>query len=131
MGASSKNVSAQKKKEFLAALIECKGIITHACEQVGISRGAVYKWEKDEEFRQAKKEAEEKLCDFYEKAFVDLVAEKNPNVTTQAAKTKLRKRGYGDKVEVSGTLGIDPYEGMTVEEIVKRRKALESEMEGE
>ena len=46
--------------------------------------------------------------DVIETAFLSLVIDKNPAVVIHGAKTKLKERGYGDRLELehSGNLGV-------------------------
>ena len=99
-----------RKKQFLEELGKTWGIVTTACERVGITRQTYYKWlGKDEKFKKAVKEIQEKLDDFYEAQFIKLVAEKNDKAILQAVKTRLKHRGYADKLELehSGSLNLD------------------------
>lgn len=111
-----------KKRDILAALKKTRGIITEACEQVGIDRRTVHRWrEEDEEFaldmaaigEEALDFAETKLFErmegytFSEQKLVDGVpfdiTKHWPPDTTALIfylKTKGKKRGYIEKTEI-------------------------------
>ena len=99
-----------RKKQFLEELGKSWGIVTTACERTGVARKTYYNWlEKDEKFKQAVQNIQKKLDDFYETQFIKLCAEKNDKAILQAVKTRLKNRGYADKLELehSGSLNLD------------------------
>lgn len=70
------------KKELLAALITCHGVVTDACEQVDITRTQYYDYYKtDEAFKKAADETENAAIDFTKsKLFKNIEAEKEASI---------------------------------------------------
>lgn len=80
---------------------------SQACKRLCIKMSTVTRWaQEDMNFAMLMEEMKEHKDNFIEGAFMQLVAEKNPQVVMMAAKSKLKHRGYGDKVEIehSGSL---------------------------
>jgi len=100
-----------KKKQFLEELTKSQGIISTATDKTGIHRQTYYIWiNKDKKFKEAVQNIQNKLDDFYEAQFIKLTNEKNDKIILHAAKTRLKKRGYGDKLELqhSGEIEFSP-----------------------
>lgn len=96
-----------KKKMMIASLIKSLGIVTTAVKEVGITRETHYRWLKDDpKYKEAVEASKETIEDFYETAFLTLVADKNPRAIIHLAKTKLRNRGYGEHM-VTEEVGKD------------------------
>lgn len=92
---------ALRKEAILKELVANNGRVGAACEKVGINRLTYYDWlRNDSDFAGKVREMEEGVNDWYEDAFKALVKEKNPQAVIHAAKTRLRHRGYGEKLEV-------------------------------
>lgn len=92
---------AIRKAEMLKALIANHGRVCDACEKVGINRKTYAQWlREDPEFAREVDAMEETVNDWYEDAFKKLVKEGNPQAVIHSAKTRLRHRGYGEKLEV-------------------------------
>lgn len=90
-----------RKAAMLRELIKNHGKVGLAAKAVGIERSTYSTWvREDPEFAQRVEAMEESVNDWYEDQFKALVAEKNPQAIIHAAKTRLRSRGYGEKVEV-------------------------------
>jgi len=87
-----------KKGEFLKAYEECHAIISTACDMVGLDRGTIYNWRKeDPDFERALKDAEERQIDFVEGKLMSLVDSGDSTATIFYLKTKGRSRGYNEK----------------------------------
>lgn len=92
---------ALRKAAMLKALVENHGRVGDACQKVGINRWTYDEWRRtDPEFQQQVNAMEETVNDWYEDAFKKLVKEGNPQAVIHSAKTRLRHRGYGEKLEV-------------------------------
>lgn len=92
---------ALRKEAMLRELIKSHGRVGVAAKAVGIERSTFSAWvREDPDFAQRVEAMEESVNDWYEDQFKALVAEKNPQAIIHAAKTRLRSRGYGEKVEV-------------------------------
>lgn len=89
------------KESFLKALRKSGGIITPACEAVGISRMTVWNWRKaDHEFNAAIEEMNEMTLDIAESALLKNVQAGDTNAIKFFLSTKGRSRGYGERVDV-------------------------------
>ena len=87
----------QNKEKMLVALQTTYGIITSACNTVGIDRATHYEWLKTDKSYKSKVEniAEEQL-DFVETELIRKIKFGETNCVLFYLKTKGKKRGYGD-----------------------------------
>jgi hypothetical protein len=131
----------QTKKALVDALHEHKGIVSHACQAVGVARSTFYDyWNNDPQFQKDASESQETALDHVEGKLHELIDgvtvvgeqgiyQKEPNVTATIfyLKTKGKKRGYVEKVDVehSGTIQqVTPHQ-MVMDFIASaRRKGL-------
>lgn len=91
----------QRKAKMLKALFKHNGQVTASAREVGIERATYSSWLKDDPAFAAEVNAvEETVNDWYEDCFKKLVKEGNPQAVIHASKTRLRGRGYGEKLEV-------------------------------
>jgi len=91
----------KRKGEMLKALFKHNGQVTISAKEVGVERATYSAWLKnDPEFAAQVQAVEDSVDDWYEDAFKSLVKEGNPQAVIHAAKTRLRGRGYGEKLEV-------------------------------
>ena len=105
-----------KQKAFLIAYKENNFNISKACLEVGIDRKSHYNWiEKNLQYSTKFKEIEEEISDKYEQLLLEQSEAGNVQATIFYLKTKGRKRGYSEKVEVEHSGKIS---GITLE-IVK------------
>jgi len=108
------------KKELLEALKKSNGIVSSACESVGLSRTTFYNYvNEDEDFALAVDEVNEAAIDFVESKLMEKINgitmlgksggdEEDPTYTLPPSdtaiifylKTKGKKRGYIEKTEV-------------------------------
>lgn len=98
------------KKAMIKALEKSLGIVTKACEKVGISRITHYQWLKDdEEYKTSVESVEDVALDFAETALHQQIEEGNPTSTIFYLKTKGKKRGYTEKqeIDIQGRLQTD------------------------
>ena len=85
---------------MLEALAKSLGVVTTACNAVGINRASHYEWlENDPEYKAAVEDVQEVLKDFGETQYIKLMQQLDPATVRQFAKTKLKDRGYGEDVE--------------------------------
>jgi hypothetical protein len=90
---------APRKKKMVEAMAKHLGIVTSACQEVGLNRDTYYQWLKnDKDFAYAISELDGRKEDVIEKAFLSLVIDRNPQAVIHAVKTKLKHRGYGEEV---------------------------------
>jgi predicted DNA-binding transcriptional regulator AlpA len=96
------NKSEQLKKEqLLEALTKSLGIVSTACESVGISRTTYYKYyNEDEDFKKQVNDIGEATIDFAESSLFELIRSGNTAATIFFLKTKGKRRGYIERQEV-------------------------------
>lgn len=89
---------------MLEALQRSLGVVTTACNVVGIHRDSHYRWLKeDPDYAQSVKQVEDVALDFAESHLHELIKNGNPAATIFLLKTKGRKRGYIERQEVEVT----------------------------
>ena len=94
MEAIRTNKTNTKKEAMLEALERSLGIVTTACNAVGIGRTTHYQWMKDDpEYRQAVKDIDNRTLDFAESHLHKLIKEGNPAATIFFLKTKGKATG--------------------------------------
>ena len=82
------NKSEHLKKELISALTKNLGIVSSACEALGISRTAYYKYyNEDSEFRGEVDNVGESTLDFVESKLFDLISNGNVAATIFYMKT--------------------------------------------
>ena len=85
---------------------ECMGIVSSACKKAGIDRSTYYGWRKeDPEFANACDEAYDHAADFVESKLYQLINEGNPSAIIFYSKTKMKNRGYVERIETTGKDG--------------------------
>lgn len=90
-----------RKAKLIEALFRNEGRVRRSCALVNVDRSIYADWLKnDPAFAEQVKSVEQSVDDWYEDAFKSLVKEGNPQAVIHAAKTRLRGRGYGEKLEV-------------------------------
>ena len=95
------------KKKLLDALEKSLGIVTEACEKSQLSRTQHYKWYKeDKDYRKQVDNIEGKFIDFAETHLKEQIKNNNTQATIFYLKTRGRKRGYGDSLDI--TSGEEP-----------------------
>lgn len=99
------STNSTRKKDLLDALERSLGIVSTACEKVGVDRKTHYNWLKDDpEYKAAVDQIQESVIDFAESHLYKLIKEGNPAANIFYLKTKGKSRGYIERqeVEVSG-----------------------------
>ena len=95
-----------KKKIFLQALVENKGIVTKACEATGIPRSRVYAWrDEDEDFVKQISGVQEVVLDFAEAKLFEHIDNDNVPSLLFFLKCRGKERGYVERQEVTGKDG--------------------------
>lgn len=98
---SKTNKIQHTKKALLDALEKSLGIVTTACKIVGIDRSTFYKYVKeDEEFAKQVKDVEDVVLDFVESQLHKQIKEGNTTATIFHLKTKGKKRGFIEKIQI-------------------------------
>ena len=95
------NKSDTKKKQMLEALERSLGIVTTACNAIGINRSTHYDWlKKDNDYADKVKAIEGRTLDFAESHLHKLIKEGNPAATIFFLKTRGKSRGYVERQEI-------------------------------
>lgn len=93
--------SDAKRDQMIAALEKTGNNVSKACDIVGIDRDTHYKWLKNDPDYRAKYQAlEEKEGDKVEEVLKTLVQDKDTTAVIFYCKTKLKNRGYSERVDV-------------------------------
>jgi predicted DNA-binding transcriptional regulator AlpA len=89
------------KETFLEKFKETKGIISSACDAVGISRMTFYRWKKDDpEFADKCNEIEEASIDYVESKLIENIDQNKTSEILFYLKTKGKNRGYVERQEI-------------------------------
>lgn len=101
----------QKDKEkLLNSLKECSGIVTFACEKVGLSRQTFYRWyREDAEFKERVDAINELQIDVAEASLLKKIQKGDTTAIIFYLKTKGKDRGYSERREISipGGVSVD------------------------
>jgi hypothetical protein len=93
------------KKRLLTALQESKGNVFIACINANVSRSTFYNYfNQDKEFKQQVNEINESAIDHVESKLMQKIDEGETTAIIFYLKTKGRKRGYSEKIEVQETV---------------------------
>lgn len=97
---------------MIEALKQSLGVVTSACDAVGISRQTHYQWLKsDEEYAAAVDDIANVALDFAESALYKKIKEGDTASTIFYLKTKGKGRGYIEKQQIEATNVIEVSEG--------------------
>ena len=100
------HITHPKKKAMLNMLVRSLGVVTTACNSVGIHRRTHYDWmDSDAEYRNAVNELNELVIDFAESHLHKRIKEGDTIATIFFLKTKGKKRGYVERTELTGADG--------------------------
>jgi len=92
------------KKALLVALEKSMGIVSKACQIVGLNRITFYRYyNDDEEFKEAVDNMQDYVLDFAESKLLENIKDKKETSIIFYLKTKGRKRGYIEKQDVDVT----------------------------
>lgn len=107
--ASKKETSKQLKARFIKAFGSRLCNVSATCEVVGIARQTFYTWmDKDDKFKKDLDDCREKMYDDLETAMLNkAVVEKETTMLIWLSKTKMKHRGYVEKVEQDVT--VSPF----------------------
>ena len=115
----------EKQKQFLSHFRDSHGIVSFACQQVGITRSCYYKWrENDPKFREKADEIEEETIDHVESKLYNAIDKGDLTAIIFYLKTKGKKRGSVEKAEQSISVKEVRTE-MSREEIIDELERLE------
>ena len=104
----------RKQQRFLKAFEKSHGIISYACEKVGISRQTYYNWlDAYPAFAERAKEIEESTLDRVELKLLEAITDGNIAAIIFYLKTKGKKRGYIEQVD--NNIITNPFEKLMKE----------------
>lgn len=104
----------EKQEQFLSHFRKSHGIVSFACQQVGITRACYYKWrENDPKFREKADEIEEETIDIVESKLFSAINNDDLTAIIFYLKTKGKKRGYVERVEQD--VNVNPFEQLMQE----------------
>ncbi|MGH0945675.1 hypothetical protein ACQVTS_32665 [Bacillus mycoides] len=113
--------TTEGKKQMLVALSNSLSVVTPAAKQVGITPETHRLWmKKDLVYREKVLAIKLEQKDFVESKLMEKVNNDDTAAIIYANKSLNRDRGYGDKVEHSGLLHVNQFEGLSDEELSKR-----------
>lgn len=99
-----------KKRNLLKALKESLGIVTTACDSLSISRTTYYNWlNNDHEFKEQVDDIQNIALDFVESALYKQIKQGNHISTIFYLKTKGKKRGYSEYVQIDSNVNSSGY----------------------
>lgn len=98
----------QKDKDtLLESLKECSGIVTFACEKVGLSRQTFYRWCRDDaEFKERVDAINELQIDVAEASLLKKIQKGDTTAIIFYLKTKGKNRGYSERREIVTPNGV-------------------------
>ncbi len=98
----------QKDKEkLLDSLKECSGIVTFACEKVGLSRQTFYRWyREDADFKERADAINELQIDIAEASLLKKIQKGDTTAIIFYLKTKGKSRGYTERKEIVAPDGV-------------------------
>ena len=107
-----------KKKDrqelFLKHFRDSHGIVSYACQKVGITRTCYYKWrENDPKFKERAEVVEEETIDVVESKLLSAINNDDLTAIIFYLKTKGKKRGYVERVEQD--VNVNPFESLMKE----------------
>ena len=100
------NKSEHKKKALLEALEKSLGVVTTACKKVGVGRTMFYEYMKDPLFKKEVQDLSEVALDFAESQLHKQIKKGNTAATIFYLKTKGKSRGYYERQELTGSVGL-------------------------
>ena len=107
----------KRQKEFLQILERSMGIVTTAAANYGINPSTHYEWcKKSPEYKEAAEAARHRVDDMVESALLKAIRAGETAAIIFYCKTRLKNRGYTEKVEIEGNVTAR-VEDMTDEEI--------------
>ena len=89
-----------KKRKFIKQLTENLGNVSKTCKELNVGRQTYYNWVEDEEFEVAVRDAEESLLDESEFQLMSAIKSGNLTAIIFHLKTKGRKRGYNESMQL-------------------------------
>ena len=105
------------KSLMITALKKSMGIVSTACDKVGIVRSTHYKWmDEDKQYRKDVEDITEYVLDFAESKLFESIEKDNLTATIFFLKTRAKKRGYVERIE-NVNAEVDEFDDLTDEEL--------------
>lgn len=99
---SKTNKTEHKKKAMIEALEVSLGVVTTACETVGIGRTQFYQWLKDDvDYKNKVEEIQNIALDYAESKLYEKIGKGDTTAIIFFLKTKGKGRGYIERSEIS------------------------------
>lgn len=96
------------KAALLDSLKDCSGIVTFACEKVGLSRQTYYRWYKeDPDFKERADAINELQIDVAEASLLKKIQKGDTTAIIFYLKTKGKNRGYTERREITTPEGVE------------------------
>ena len=93
-------------EDYIAAIHNSRGLLTHAADALGVTRGAIYQAaKKHPEIQKAIEDARERTTDLAEGKLFQKINEGDNTAILFYLKTQAKKRGYVERQEVTGAEG--------------------------
>ena len=108
--------TTDKKVAMIKALSTTFGNVSEAIrllkeQDIKVSRTSHYEWvDTDEDYKLAVDNAADKTLDLVEKALINQIKNGSVQATMFYLKTKGRKRGFNEKIEIDSNVSIDPIQ---------------------
>lgn len=113
------------KKEMLKALEVSLGVVTAACEAVGIARETHYRWmREDEEYKKAVEDLDGVALDVAESKLFEAISSGNIVAIIFFLKTRGKVRGYIEKSELTVSKGKPDLSGLSDKEVLEMARDL-------
>lgn len=104
----------ERQELFLKYFKEAKGIVSYACQKIGITRSCYYKWlDTDPKFKEKCEEVNEEVIDIVESKLLTAINNDDLTATIFFLKTKGKKRGYVERIEQN--VSVNPFEQLMKE----------------
>jgi len=114
------HIGHPQKQALLRALRQTLGIVSPACEAVGMPRSTHYHWLKtDPVYREAVENVMEIQIDFVESALMKQIRDGNIAGCIFYLKCKAKNRGYVERTEIKQIGDIDPMTDIPDDEVEK------------
>ena len=98
-----------KKDAILQALEKSLGVVTTACQKVGIGRATFYRWcKEDKDFNAEVQAIQDVALDFAESMLFEQIQDGSTAATIFYLKTKGKRRGYVERQELEHSGGDKP-----------------------
>jgi len=95
-----------RTEDYIAAIHNSRGLLTHAADALGVTRGAIYQAaKKHPEIQKAIEDARERTTDLAVGKLFQKINEGDNTAILFYLKTQAKKRGYVERQEVTGAEG--------------------------